>query len=214
MNDINIPFYRKINIERFRELAKLIGLERSPEIDLIFPQIAQARTVVELGAGYGRIVNALLDKGFQGNIIAIERSPELLEYLREQFAHCASVSIHETDFRHFKPESKVDAALWMWSGVLEFSPEEQEATIENIGQQLSPGGVLVIEIPDDIKYVGQRLDLHHIRVETEWGTLLAYMPSHEEMLRFARKAGFARTEVIRYITATGLKRMLYLMIKE
>ncbi len=216
MNDKNIDFYRKINIDKFKEIARLIGLDTKVDIDLIYPYIQSSKTLVELGAGYGRVIGALSEKKFEGQIIAFERSPELMGYLKTQFKDKSfdqKLTLVESDFKHFSLPSKADAVLWLWSGFLELSESEQAASVKHIAENLTPNGVLVIEIPVEVKHIGTRTDHQRIKVETDWGTMDAYMPRYEELLMYAEMAGFEGVERIDYATATHLKRSIYVFRK-
>ena len=216
MNDKNIDFYRNININKFKEIAALIGLDTKIDIDLVYPYIQSAKILVEFGAGYGRVIEALLERKFNGRIIAFERSPELVKYLRNQFADAISsskISLIENDFKQLIIKEKADVVLWLWSGFLEFSEKEQKESVKNIFDNLNKSGLLVIEIPVEVKHIGTRTDQQHIRVDTDWGSVDAYMPRYEELLEYAANAGFQGVECINYATATNLKRAIYIFRK-
>lgn len=216
MNDNNIDFYRKININKFKEIAGLIGLDTKIDIDLVYPYIQSAKILVEFGAGYGRALEALLEKKFKGKIIAFERSPELVRYLEKQFANeiiATKLTLVEADFKQFGIEEKAEAVLWLWSGFLELSQKEQKENVKHIFDHLESKGILIIEIPVEVKHIGTRTDHQHIKVETDWGTMEAYMPRYEEMLEYAANAGFQGIERIDYATATNLKRAIYIFRK-
>jgi len=216
MNDENIDFYRKINITKFKEIAGLIGLHTKIDIDLIYPYIQSAKILVEFGAGYGRVIQALLEKKFEGRIIAFERSPELAQYLRTQFSSAIAahkITLVEKDFKHLFIEEKIDVVLWLWSGFLELSKDEQKENVKYIFENLATRGLLIIEVPVEVKYIGIRTDHQFIRVETDWGNMDAYMPTYEEILKYAEYAGFQGIERIDYSTATNLKRSIYILRK-
>jgi SAM-dependent methyltransferase len=216
MNDKNIDFYRKINIDKFKEIAHLIGLDTAVDIGLIYPYIQSSKVLVELGAGYGRVIRALIEKQFRGKIIAFERSPELMHHLKTQFENPnfdQKLTLIESDFKHFSLPTKADAVLWLWSGFLELSEDEQAKSVKHISNHLTENGVLVIEIPVEVKHIGTRTDHQHIKVETDWGTMDAYLPRYEELLTYAEKSGFEGVERIDYATATQLKRSVYIFRK-
>ncbi|MCS6969234.1 MAG: class I SAM-dependent methyltransferase [Cytophagales bacterium] len=211
MNDANIDFYRRIGADKLRQIAALQGLESAPEIPLLMPYLENSSLVVEIGAGYGRIVKALRDNGYQGKIIAQERCPELSQVLRESCQDKAE--IFEADIKRELYPRKPDVFLWMWSGILEFTPQEQQEVLIQLYKHLQPNGILVVEIPREIRYVGKPVDERKIVVEADWGRLEAYLPSEEELIDYARKAGFAHKETIHYQTTTGLKRSMYIFGK-
>ncbi|MCU0391224.1 MAG: class I SAM-dependent methyltransferase [Thermoflexibacter sp.] len=216
MNDKNIEFYKKINLDKFKEFARLIGLDTKIDIDLIYPYIQSAKILVELGAGYGRVISALLERNFQGQVIAFERVSELVNYLKDQFSHellSKKITLIEADFKNFSITQQADVVLWLWSGFLELSEKEQRENVKHICNNLTENGVLVIEIPIEVKHIGEQAGNQIIRVETEWGTIEAYMPRYDELLDYAKYAGFVEVERKDYLTATSLKRTIYIFKK-
>lgn len=215
MNDKNIDFYKKIDLDKFKEFARLIGLDTKIDIDLIYPHIQSAKILVEFGAGYGRVIDALLEKKFEGKIFAYERVHELVTYLKaklKKYGSPKSVELIEEDFKTTKLK-KIDAVLWLWSGFLELSPQEQQENVSRIYNALNEKGILVIEIPIEVKHIGTPTDRKMIKVETDWGSMEAYMPSYEELVSYGTKAGFVNIERINYNTSTNLKRTIYLFKK-
>ncbi|GAB4190745.1 MAG: hypothetical protein OHK0057_22820 [Thermoflexibacter sp.] len=216
MNDKNIDFYKKINLDKFKEFARLMGLDTKIDIDFIYPYIQSAKILVELGAGYGRVIEALLEKGFQGQVVAFERVSELMNHLRSQFDNekfNEKITLIEADFKYYPFPEKVDVVLWLWSGFLEYSKIEQIQNVKRIYANLTDRGALVIEIPIEVKHLGKHEDHQIIKVETEWGTIEAYMPRYEELLDYAAQAGFAGVERLDYATTTNLKRAIYIFRK-
>lgn len=211
MNDANIDFYRRIGANKLRELAAIQGLTQTPEIPLLMPLIKDARLLIEIGAGYGRIIKGLKNNGFRGKIVAQERCPELCAVLRSDCADEAEV--FQADIKRQLYPEQPDALLWMWSGILEFTPEEQQTVIRRLFAHLKCDGILVIEIPREIRHVGKPIDERRIIVDTEWGRLDAYLPSEEELLDYTEKAGFTPLQTIHYQTESGLKRSMYVFKK-
>ncbi len=211
MNATNVEFYRNIKVERFKEFADLIGLGSSVDVDVIYPKIKDAKVIYELGAGYGRVVSALLRKGFTGRVVALERSPELVSYLKVHLP--PEVTIRQEDYKCFEAKEKPDVFMWMWSGVLELSRTEQERAIIYLAKKLPLTGRLIAEIPLEIRYVGRDMQNRKIKVQTEWGTFDGYLPTHEELARYAKKAGFRNLERVEYQTSVGLHRCFYVMQK-
>lgn len=211
MNDQNAAFYRRIDLIRFQEFARLIGLDKGADIDCFYERIKNAKILLELGAGYGRVINGLLKKGFQGKIIALERSPELLAYLKMHIPNI--VLLKEQDLKKFQINEKPEVVLWMWSGILEYSPLEQIETMQHIASQMQENGILIVEIPKQVRYVGQQMGNQIIEVNMEWGNLQAYLPTEKEMSNFCSLAGFSDLEILNYQTATHLERTLFIYKK-
>ncbi len=210
-NDKNIDFYRHIKMETFQHLAGVIGFHTDVDVDILFPIVKEAKVLVELGAGYGRVVKALLQKGFAGKIIAVERIEEFIAYLKQHIPEI--VVLQQQDIKHLQLTEQVDAITWLWSGILELSKEEQAQSVKHLYHLLNKNGVLLLEIPRKVKYVGVHIGDQKIKVETEWGTLDAYLPRHEEMEQYGKDAGFSSVQLIEYQTTTQLDRSLYVFRK-
>ncbi|MCS7005247.1 MAG: class I SAM-dependent methyltransferase [Cytophagales bacterium] len=207
----NYEFYRRIQIPIFQHYAKLTGMDTGKDIDIIYPMIEKSTLVVELGAGYGRSVQFLLQKGFCGRLVLVERVPEMIEYLKQAFP---PLEILQTDIRYLQLPFQADVLLWLWSGILELSRQEQTQTVQQLYKNLKKGGLLFIEAPyQRIQVVGSHTSEKLIKLETEWGTLTAYLPSPEEVESDARLAGFSSFKKILYRSQTDLERVIYLLTK-
>lgn len=202
-----------MELQKFHELAQLTGFDTLPDLQVIFPDLVDTQSIAELGAGYGRCVLGLLEMGYAGEIFAVDRIPHLLQLIEEQTTH-PPVSPIQQDIRDLQLLTAVDAVLWLWSGILEQTPEDQMLCLHRIYSQLHPQGKAYIDAPrDQIKYVGKKIDRKYIRVETEWGTLEGYMPYPEDMARMSEAAGFSSLEQRPYSSATGLEREMYILTK-
>jgi SAM-dependent methyltransferase len=210
-NDKNVDFYRNIKMDMFQQIATMLGLQSGIDIEKVYPYIKDAKVLVELGAGYGRVVKALLKRGFTGQIIAVERVKTLFEYLSQNIPEI--VVLQQQDLKQLKLATPPDAITWMWSGILELSKDEQKTVINNLYKVLAPKGVLIVEIPKQVKFVGVHVGEQKIKVETEWGTIDAYLPKHEEMLEYGKKAGFTEVQLIDYQTSIQLERSIYVFKK-
>lgn len=209
----NIAFYECMQLQKFHELAQITGFHTNPDLKLIFPQLQHARSVVELGAGYGRCVFGLLEMGYTGKIYAVDRIQRLLELIEQQDRTGQVVSLHQ-DIRELDLPEHTDAVLWLWSGILEQRPEEQLVCLKRIYSQLYAGGKVFVDAPrDKIKYVGKKMNRKYIRVEMEWGTLEGYLPYREDIEEMAAAAGYVRVEELPYTSETGLNRMMYVLHK-
>lgn len=205
----NIDFYRNIQLEKFKELASVTGFDTGIDIDLIYPQLKDAGVIAELGVGYGRAIDLLRQKGFKGKIYGVERVEAFIDYINHHVEDENLVLLHQ-DIIDLQLPEKVDAILWLWSGILELNLEQQKDTIYNLRKQLKEGGKLFIEAPQDkIKFVGMKINKHYIRVEMDWGTLEAYMPYEEDMRRICDYAHYRELKTIKYESTTGLERVFY-----
>ncbi|MCC5945739.1 MAG: class I SAM-dependent methyltransferase [Bernardetiaceae bacterium] len=210
MSETNIDFYENIALDKFIELAELMGFTDGVDIKQIFQYIDKDAILVEVGIGYGRAISLLRKHGFEGKIYAIDRVQVLLDKLPEDLLK--QITVLKQDVRNVKIPEKADVIMWMWSGILELTLEEQEQTLCRMKPFLKEGGRLFIETPGDkIKYVGQKIDEHYVRVETEWGALDAYMPAEKNIRHYADVCGYFFEEKIIYTTDKGLERVIYVL---
>jgi len=211
MSEHNIDFYQNIDLDFFKNIAVLQGFDTCYDLDIIFDIIKDSKNLVELGSGYGRILQGLLNRHFEGKITGVERSKKMIDYLQKHLSK--DIELLNQDYRFFEMSQSPDVVLLIWSGILELSRLEQNKLIQDIYKKLSPDGIFVSEIPRQLKYVGVHIGKQEILVETEWGRLEAYMPTHQEMLDFREAANFKKVEVIEYTTPSDLKRAFYVYYK-
>jgi SAM-dependent methyltransferase len=174
--------------------------------------IKNAKIIAEIGLGYGRCVDALLEKGYTGQIYAVERVEKFSAMASEKYDK-NQVTVFSDDVINVKFPQNVDAILWMWSGIMELSAEEQELAICKLKASLNPNGVLFIEVPSgEIKIIGTRIDAQKFKVEAPWGTLEAHLPLEEDMKRVAQNCKYKSLNTLKYETEKGLKRIIYALI--
>lgn len=211
--DSNASFYENMPLETFKEFAEKIGLANGEDLCQIYELIKDSKTIVEFGSGYGRVLQALSDQKFSGKIFAIERVHELALLLERKFT---DVTIIEEDLCVLNWDgNQVDTILWMWSGILELTPENQEKVIKKAFQMLNKGGRLIIECPynNSISKVGMLSNDKKIVVKESWGVLDATLVEVEDIAKYSSNAGFSTHLLHKYSTTTNLTRAIYTLIK-
>jgi tRNA A58 N-methylase Trm61 len=209
----NKTFYSNIEFEKFREIAEKSGFDVAPDISLIYATVKRAKVLYEIGLGYGRCLDAILERGFAGKIYAFDRVEKFSNAAEKKYEKCNVKIIHDDILNAVLPESP-DCALWLWSGIMELSPLEQEEAICKIADKMNKGGSLFIELPaGEIKIIGKKLDERKFVVETDWGKLEAFLPLETDIRKYAEKAGFPAVHSLRYLTPKGLKRVMYVLNK-
>ena len=214
MKDGNYGFYEGMKLENFMHFAELTGFDTGIDIDVIYPYIKDFGRIVELGAGYGRAIDFLRKKGFAGEIVAVERIEHLIDYLKEHYGGHIQECICQ-DITRISLDQPADAIIWLWSGILELSVPNQEKSINKLYQCIKPGGLLALESPyKQVRIVGQQKENErHIQLRTDWGELNAYLPTDQELRKYAKEAGFKSVDTVSYTSRTGLDRMFYIMRK-
>jgi hypothetical protein len=104
----------------------------------------------------------------------------------------------------------VEIALWMWSGIIDFSREEQIINICKIAGFLGSKGKLYLDLPrQGTKTMATHQDDKHLVLETSFGKLFCYMPGYEDLEEYAFRAGFANLTSQDYITSTKKERTIF-----
>jgi SAM-dependent methyltransferase len=211
----NRTFYEKIDLDSFQGFAEQIGIAKGIDIDTIYPEIKEANSIVELGSGYGRVLHKLRTNGYRGKLTGVERATNQIKHLRNTFED--KVYLVQQDILEINPTNfKHDVFLWMWSGIMEFDPEEQAEALEKLYASLNPKGKIYIDLPyQQVHKVGEFTDEdhHRLKFETEWGTLEAYLIDEFEMEAHAKNIGADVFEKKLYTTDKGFERVIYVLGK-
>lgn len=213
MNDLNEVFYEQIDIAVMKDFAVKVGMDTGRDMAQIFHLIKGKRVLLELGAAYGRVVDYLVNHGFEGKIYAVDRSEKLLQEIRSHHPG-EQVCVLRQDIKQVELPEQPEAVLWMWSGIMEMSPDETRALFAKIAGMLPKDGLFIIELPHkELKVVGKVEEDRTIRFETEWGTLNALMPADEEVMDAAEQAGLALEARILYPTEQQIERLIFVFRK-
>ena len=118
-NEDNQEFYNQMPIEKFKYYAVSGGVETGEDVRQIKTLVQQAKTILEIGCGYGRI----LVHNFTGKINAIERNDFYYEYCSKKYSN-DKIEIFHDNIMTWKFGQMYDLILWMWSSIAEFFKEE------------------------------------------------------------------------------------------
>ncbi|NLR91023.1 MULTISPECIES: class I SAM-dependent methyltransferase [Flammeovirga] len=214
MKEGNVAFYQKMPLDIFKGFADQIGLAGGEDLQQVYATIQEDAVIMELGSGYGRIINSLKANNFKGKIIAVEIVDTLVDILKQNSSDDIQVVQADVCALDWEEES-VDIILWMWSGILELSADDQKLAIEKAYKWLKKGGRMIIECPynDSISKVGMLSNDKKIVVEEEWGVLNATLVEEQDVAFYSSKAGFKEYSLDTYETTTQLTRAIYTLIK-
>ncbi|MCK4608290.1 MAG: methyltransferase domain-containing protein [Gammaproteobacteria bacterium] len=214
-NTENKIFYNKMSEQDFRNGAINGGLENNCDLQLISNYITQSESILEIGAGYGRVIEHLLNhQNFKGELFAIERNEQLYSLLTTKF-NDKRVTVINKDLRDFTTNRKFSLMLWMWASICEFSKQEQLPTISNLMSHLETNGYLVIDmIPSDCETIqAVKLDKDNYVIRTNFGDDFIYLPSEEIIKNYITALKAHLVEKIIYNTKTNKQRVLYIIQK-
>lgn len=210
-NRDNHPHYDRMSVEILRSFAERTGLIPPIDVYRILAELGYVpSSVLEIGAGTGRVVDALLDKVVGAKIFAAERTPNYITSLYDQYAAIDRVEILVGDVSSITLP-RVDLTLWLWSGIAEFGPEEQPFILKRLAA--CSRRTVVLETPRE----GAATIVH--RSEGQWhiygwgdGTEYRwYVPTANELLAYAMSANLRVRDKIEYTTLTDRHRTLYFL---
>lgn len=210
-NQDNNDFYNRISLDWFMQLNKKLGLNMGCDLDLIMPYIANANSILELGASYGRVIEHLLLRGYRDKITAVERSPQFYNRLVTLFSN--RVEILNYDMRFMNLKSKFDLILWLWSGICDFAKDEQLHVLLNAKKHLNSHSYLIMDTlhtsvtPIIAKTSNEQA---HILQGSNNTILNVYIPSIKEVGVYAKKLNLS-FKYIKYATKSGSNRVMYIL---
>ena len=205
-----IAYYESIPIAELRKMAIISKFENCCDIELALPYISKSKSLLDVGAGYGRALNYLVSKGYTGELFAIERSKQFYNYLLS--AHGDKSTIILGDFTEYDPIKKFDVVLFMWSNISEFPKFRQINIIKKLMSLLNSDGILILEtilhslVPKNVTFV----DNQSYYVESVYGIAYGYTPSSIEIDQYISALNL-KVEHIDYLTTTERPRVLHII---
>ncbi len=211
-NEDNKQYYENIPIEIFDKYTITGGFENGCDVDVIYNNyLRNAASIIDVGAGYGRVIKHLLDRGYSGKLMAIERSKNFYCSLYKKFSGRAK--LFNCSVEDFKETKIANVALCMWSMLSEWPKDKQVEILKHITTFCKPGGIVILEnishliTPKNVNVYEQKL----YKAKTEYGILCGYIASTEEINYYAKAIGITKTKHITYITLTGRERIIHVL---
>jgi trans-aconitate 2-methyltransferase len=156
MADWNPALYRRFESERTRPAIELLA--RVP--------LAEARCVVDLGCGPGNSTELLAARYPQAELIGIDSSEAMLASARERLP---GLRFERADVADWQPAQAPD--LIFANAVLQWVPGH-EALFPRLFALLAPGGVLAVQMPDNLDEPSHRA-MRELAALPPWSRWLA-----------------------------------------
>jgi trans-aconitate 2-methyltransferase len=134
MSDWNPALYRRFEDERTRPARELLA--RVP--------MGRCRLAYDLGCGPGNSTELLVDRFPEAWVIGIDNSPAMLASARERLPQC---HFELADVASWSPPQAPD--LVYSNATLQWVPAH-ETLVPRLFSLLAPGGVLAIQMPDNL----------------------------------------------------------------
>ena len=123
---------------------------------MVINQILPKGTILDFGAGTGRLSFPLAEQGY--NVIAVEKSTGMAdEFKRKLDGQNPAIGIHNCSISEYE-NGKADLAIALFT-VLSYSISEDELSknIENICKHINPDGYFFFDLPNTVFFNAGRL---------------------------------------------------------
>ncbi|MFT3717949.1 trans-aconitate 2-methyltransferase [Pseudorhodoferax sp.] len=153
MRDWNPALYRRFEDERTRPAAELLAR---------VPLQAPAR-VVDLGCGPGNSTELLVRRFAGAEVTGLDSSASMLESARERLP---AVHFVEADIAGWAAAEGAAPDLLYANAALQWVPDHARL-LPRLFAQLAPGGVLAVQMPDNLQQPSHRL-MREVAAEPAW----------------------------------------------
>lgn len=210
-NADNKAFYDNLSVEELKGFVASAGLSNNIDLQLIYPFIADSNKILELCAGYGRVVEFCITNNFPGQLVAIERSHNYCNYMQQTFNN-KQLRIINTDICGLNINESFDAILWLWSGIAEFAKNEQLPLISNLINLLATDGILAIECIEQITTNSNAtcFEGQSYLITKNNANVRGYVPTANEILNYAKLLDLKLIKRIQYQSATHRNHAIYI----
>jgi SAM-dependent methyltransferase len=134
--------------EAFARYYDAVQGDRSEALPFVRPQLAGARTVLELACGTGSVLAHLRD---EHAVVGVDLSPEMLAIAREKLP---DVELVEGDMTSIRLDRRFDAVLCLYDAVNHLTDfADWERVFDTAVAHLEPRGVFVFDVNSE-----ERLD--------------------------------------------------------
>ncbi|MDO8953533.1 MAG: class I SAM-dependent methyltransferase [Gammaproteobacteria bacterium] len=213
-NADNKEFYENFSFKDYQKYLTLAGLASSPDVILIKDLILSAKSILDVGPGYGRVIEFAKNLGYQKQITAVEFSDALVTNLQKKFV---DDKIIHGDFLKFATDNKFDLILMMWTTLSVFNPfDEQQACFYQCAKMLSDDGYCVIDMllsNSAEEAITNKASQYYVTHAGNNTTHYAYGQSILEIMDYVAKAGLAIRQIKEYKAATAKRCLVILSLQ-
>ncbi|MCA9497393.1 MAG: hypothetical protein KC589_10720, partial [Nanoarchaeota archaeon] len=204
-------FYDSMPIGTLNKYAQISGLSNGPEllIPKVLNEIKNSKSIMEIGAGEGRVIDNLLKLGYKNKIIGIERSKNFYELLKKKYHNEDKIIILQKDFLSDELP-KVQLGLFLWAEICNQNEKDQINIIKKLSTNLETLIVDSIIMGEESNATSN--SNNKFIFEMEWGKLEGQITSPQIILKSSKKY-FKNCQTWEYITDNSKKRRLYLLKK-
>ncbi len=201
----NILFYEKLELSKYEDFAKASGVGDREDVLALLPYLANSKSILEVGAGFGRAVDALLCFCPEAKITALEVCSHMCHFMQRRYFDDFNVRVVQADFLGSSlPHHAFDLVTFFWSTLTSFSVEEQQRCFYRMANLLTKDGKFAIDLFESSKskehqgvvnaQTGARVLMTEVLGRRAFGCFV----SDETLIQMAKKAGFSLVETLPY----------------
>lgn len=212
----NIEFYETLPPEELIKASQNVGLDTHCDLKLIKKYIKKSTSILEIGPGYGRVINYINDYGYKGEFYAIERSKMFYDYLQGKIP--PHVKLIREDIISCSFKRNFNLILWLWSGFVEFSIAEQKNLFIKLASLLNTAGSVIIDViptdfrPPNSKLIDEQNYIAYLPQTT--APCYCYVPSMDDFTNYANLSSLRLVQNKFYVTPTNRQRILFIFTKD
>jgi len=172
---------------------------KEADLHLLRLYIAQSGRILEVGPGFGRVLDFLLTvSAGSSSITAIEAS-ELI-YRQLSLRYGSQVNLQYGDVLTAPLSGNFDLALLLWGTIVDFSKSEQILLLRRLGGQLSSCGYLVVDLlkAPGVSQVATSCQGQELAIIESGAQQRGYLPSVSELVQQAKQVGLQLHELLSY----------------
>lgn len=209
----NNKFYEELNTDGLKKFAEIAGLNSCCDLKNITQYLFESQSILEVGTGYGRVIDYLLENNYAGNITAIEQCKILFDSLKNKFFKNKNIELVNKNILDFKHEKKFDLILMLWSGIADFSPKEQVLIVKKLARMICDNGILIIDTfsMNNIPLKTTQLSKQLFVIKLKQSSKYIYEPSVEQIESYAEQAHALVVKKIKFNTDTNRQRWLHII---
>ena len=212
LGDNNESDYYTISPQELLDHSYNLGIFDNSDIEILYdPYIKNLKNILEVGGGYGRVIDSILLRGYQGEISVIEKNPVLFEYLDKKYLNKKQINITKGSILSCNFISKFQASFFLWSVFAEFSCSEQYVVLENLISAMEPSGLIFIEFPDFSQNVFHNNEYHYVTVAINDRKIKLSFPSEKKLKQTIKDLPISILSIKKYKTTKGYNRKIFIL---
>ena len=209
-NADNHDFYDRLSVRKLICLANKCGLGACCDVKQVESLVKNADTILEVGCGYGRVVDEVRRINPTAKITAIEQHQSYIEYTKIHH----DIEIIDGNALTCRLPGKFNLILLMWAEICEFNFVEQAQLIRNLSRALAPKGCIAIDMfnqadrPINVKDISA----NSFTVETDEAVGHYWIPTDDSLASCACMANLKVEEILHY-KASNVRRKIYILVE-